>query len=151
MLTSLERGRFVFDIAAKLTLGNVQRVLDIDGLTLVETPAGSQSTSPGGLLALPSNMGRYESDTFAILPELDLKARLLVTDRLSVDIGYDLLFLTNVYCTGQQIDRVNDASQLSGALPVNDNTAAGQTQPVALLESSTLRAQGLTVGVSLTY
>jgi len=37
------------------------------------------------------------------------------------------------------------------ALPANDVTAAGLTHPAPLLSSSTLRAQGLTVGATLNY
>lgn len=70
---------------------------------------------------------------------------------LSLGLGYNLLFLTEVYRTGPQIDRIIDAGQLPGALPVNDPTAAGQIHPIPLLNTSTLRAQGLTVGVNLTY
>lgn len=151
LLTSFHRGPVVLDIATKLGLGNVSRELVIDGSTYVQTPAGGHATAPGGLLALPSNMGTYRDDAFALLPELDLKASLQLTDRLSVSVGYNLLFLTDVYRTGQQIDRSIDASQLPGALPVNDTSAAGQSHPLPILSSSTLRAQGLTVGVGLTY
>lgn len=151
LLTSFYRGPIVFDIATKLGLGNVSRELVIDGSTYVQTPKGSHATTPGGLLALPSNMGTYRDDAFALLPELDLKASFQITQRLSLSVGYNLLFLTDVYRTGQQIDRSLDASQLPGALPLNDITAAGHTHPAPLLSSSTLCAQGLKLGVSLTY
>jgi hypothetical protein len=66
-------------------------------------------------------------------------------------LGYNLLFLTEVYRTGQQIDRCIDAGQLPAALPANNTSAAGQAHPIALLSDSTLCAQGLALGVSLTY
>jgi len=151
LLTSFHRGPVVLDMATKLGLGNVFRELVSDGSTYVQTPAGGRATTPGGLLTLPSNMGTYRDDAFAVLPELDVKARWQLTDSLSVSVGYHLLFLTEVYRTGRQIDRSIDASQLPGALPVNDTTAADQHHPLPILSSSTLRAQGLTVGVGLTY
>jgi hypothetical protein len=66
-------------------------------------------------------MGTYRDSAFSLLPELDLKARWMLTDRLSLNVGYRLLFLTNVYRTGQQIDRRIDADQLPVELPVNDH------------------------------
>jgi len=151
VFTSLERGYFVFDIATKLAIGNLDRRSAVSGLTHVETPAGSQSTAAGGLLALPSNLGTYDRDTFALLPELDLKARLNLTDCLTMNVGYDLLFLTNVYRTGDQIDRSIDTSQLSPALPGVNVAAAGQTRPAPLLNGSTLRCQSLNFGVTFSY
>jgi hypothetical protein len=93
-------------------------------------------------------MGTYRDSSFALLPELDLKARWMLTDRLSLHRGYHLLFLTNVHRTGQQIDRPIDASQLSGALPVNNLTGAGQIHPVASPSRSTLRTQAMTFGLT---
>ncbi len=151
VLTSLDYGALSLDIATKLGVGSVWRESVIDGQTEVRTPPGGVDRRDGGLLALPSNMGTYRDSSFALLPELDLKARLMLTDRLSLNVGYQLLFLTNVYRTGQQIDRRIDASQLSGALPVNNQTAAGQIHPVASPSSSTLRAQGMTFGLTFVY
>ena len=80
-----------------------------------------QAVMPESMPALPSNMGMYRDSAFSLLPELDLKARWMLTDRLSLNVGYRLLFLTNVYRTGQQINRRIDADQLPVELPVNDH------------------------------
>lgn len=151
LLTSFDRGLLSLDVATKLGLGNVTRELTIDGGTHVRTPRGGQGTSLGGLSALPSNMGTYKDDTFALLPELDLQARLWLTDRLSFSVGYQLLFLTNVYRTGQQIDQAVSTGQLTPVLPVASVAAGGQAHPAPLLTSSTLCAQGLTLGLSFIY
>jgi hypothetical protein len=139
VLTSLDQGAVSLDIAAKLGVGSVWRESVIDGQTHVRTPTGGEAHPPGGLLALPSNMGTYRDSAFSLLPELDLKARWMLTDRLSLSVGYQLLFLSNVYRTGQQIDRRIDAGQLPVQLPVNDPTAAAETHPIPVPTSSTLR------------
>lgn len=123
VLTTFCQGPLSLDIGGRLGLENLSRELVINGLTHVRTPDGGEATSPGGLLALPSNMGKYRTDGFALLPELDLTARVLLTDRLSFSVGYHLLFLTNVYRTGQQIDRRIDPGQLAPALPVVEKLA----------------------------
>jgi len=105
----------------------------------------------GGLLALPSNMGTSRDRSFALLPELDVTARLPITDRLSLNVGYHLLFLTRVYRTGQQIDRRIATQQLSPVLPVQETEGQGEAFPEASGQTSTLRAQGLSVGVHFVY
>ena len=151
LLTSLQRGCVQFDIATKLGIGNVRRRLLIDGGTVVTTPNGSQAVSAGGLLALPSNMGRYENDAFGLLPELNLKARMCLTDHLSVNLGYNLLFLTNVYRAGNQIDRSIDPGQLPGGMPINGLAPGRLVHPTVPLDSSTLCVQGLNVGFTVSY
>ena len=101
--------------------------------------------------ALPSNMGTHHDDAFGLLPEFTLQSKFWLTDRLSFDVGYQLLFLTNVYRAGRQIDTTVDASQLSHVLPINNQTGGNPTRPEVLQDSSTLRAQGLTVGLTFTY
>ena len=151
LLTTLERGRFEFDVITKLGIGNVRRRLLIDGGTLVTTPGGGQAASAGGLLALPSNIGRYENDAFGLMPELNLKARMCLTDHLSVNLGYNLLFLTNVYRAGNQIDRTVDPGQLPGGMPINGLVPGSLVHPIVPFDSSTLSVQGLNVGFAVNY
>lgn len=150
LLTSLESGYFIFDIATKLGIGDLERQFTINGSTHVETPAGSPSTTARGLFALPSNMGTSVRNAFALLPELDFKARVLLTERLTANVGYNLMLLSNVYRTGEQIDQLVDTSQLSPFLPANV-AAANQPHPRPLLNASTLRAQSLNLGLTFTY
>ncbi len=151
VLTSLDYGALSLDVATKLGVGNVSRKSILQGQTQVRTPTGGAADSPGGLLVLPSNMGTFRDNSFGLLPELDIKARLLLSERLSVSVGYQLLFLTNVYRTGQQIDRRIDSGQLSPVLPTNSPTGSGQTFPSNLANASTLCAQGLSLGISYAY
>ena len=96
-------------------------------------------------------MGRYEDDSFGLLPELNLKARMWLTDHLSVNLGYNLLFLTNVYRAGDQIDRAIDPGQLPGGMPINGLAPGGLVHPAVPLDSSTLCVQGLNVGFIVSY
>ena len=66
-------------------------------------------------------------------------------------MGYDLLFLTNVYRAGSQIDRVVDAGQLPGGMAINNITPGGLVYPAATLDSSTLCVQGLNVGCTVRF
>ncbi|MFO7902805.1 MAG: BBP7 family outer membrane beta-barrel protein [Planctomycetota bacterium] len=151
LLTNWQRGCFELDVAGKLGIGNVRRRLRIDGRTVVTTPEGGEDTVETGLLALSSNAGRYEDDTFGLLPELNLEGRVLLTEHLSVNLGYNLLFLTDVYRTGDQIDRTIDPGLIGTDLPINDQGADGLAHPAVPRESSTLCVQGLNIGCTLSY
>ena len=52
---------------------------------------------------------------------------------------------------GAKIDRSIDTSQLPGFLPINDRVPSQQLHPAALRNSSTLRAQTLSLGLTLTH
>lgn len=153
VLTNWQRGCFQLDVAAKLGVGNVQRRVRVDGQTVVTTPDPNdpQSVVDTGLLALSSNAGRHEDDTFGLLPELNVEGRVFLTECLSVDVGYNLLFLTQVYRTGDQIDRNINPGLIGTDLHINDNSPSGMARPAAQLDSSTLCVQGLNVGCTLSY
>lgn len=151
LAANLQRGFMEFDAVTKLGIGNVRQRVVVDGLTVVTTPNGMQSVSAGGLLALPSNMGRDEHDAFGLLPELNLRAKLNLTDHLSANVGYTLLFLTNVYRAGNQIDRMVDPGFLPHEMPINGSGGSSGVHPVVPLDRSTLCVQGLNVGFTVTY
>jgi hypothetical protein len=151
LLSSFQHGWLQLDVATKLGVGNVRRQLFIDGRTVVTTPNSNQSTFAGGLLALPSNMGSRQDDAFGLLPELNLQSRILLTDHLTLNVGYNLLFLTNVYRSGEQIDRAIDPGLLAGGMPINGTTPDSLTRPAPTLDSATLCVQGLNLGCTITY
>ena len=49
------------------------------------------------------------------------------------------------------LDRTIDTSQLPGFLPINDRVTSQELHPVPLRNSSTLRAQTLSLGLTVTY
>jgi hypothetical protein len=142
------RGRWTWDASTKLGLGNVHQMLAIRGDTTATTPGDAPVHTPGGLLALPSNMGPHAQDRFALLPELNLNLRHQLTDRLGLSVGYSLLFLTSVLRTGDQIDTQIDATQLPTAI---GGPAAAAGHPNAPQHASTLWAQGLSAGLAFSY
>lgn len=82
---------------------------------------------------------------------MNLNARLHLTGCVSVNIGYNLLFLTNVYRSGNQIDRAIDPGYLPGSMPINGTFPNDLARPTTLLDSSTLCVQGMNVGFTVSY
>ena len=73
---------------------------------------GAAQAFNGGLLALPSNIGRYDRDVFSWVPELGVTIGYQCTDHWKLFVGYNVLYWSSVVRPGEQIDRTVNANQL---------------------------------------
>jgi hypothetical protein len=128
------------EVLGKVAMGGVFRHAVIDGSTIVTVPAQPSTTTPGGLLALPTNIGSRSSSRFAVLPELNINGTLNITPRTTLIVGYTLIVLNDVLRSGNQIDRSVNTSQFGGD-PLN-----GPANPAANFRATTLVLQGLNFG-----
>jgi hypothetical protein len=125
----------------KVAMGDTHEILDINGST---TSGGV--TLPGGLLALPTNIGRYTADRFAVQPEVGLKIAYDVTDRLTLYVGYDLIYLSNVIRPGDQIDTNVNPNFIPNP-PFGAGTGVGPHQPAVLFHTTSFWTQGVNFGL----
>lgn len=130
---------------ALVALGDLHRVVKIDGTTAVTLPGQPTTFRAGGLLAQATNSGRHSSDAFAVLPEVGVNVGYQITDCLRAHVGYTFLYVNRVARPGEQIDPVVDPRQLTGR-PV-----AGATRPQFDLRGSDFWVQGLNVGLELQF
>ena len=66
-------------------------------------------------MAQPSNIGTFQRNVFAAIPQLTGNLQYHVNPNLSFHIGYNILWLTNVALSGNQINlNVNLAQQIGG-------------------------------------
>lgn len=138
-------GRWFVDGRALIALGVTERAVEVSGATTFVPPGGAPTIQPGGLLALPSNIGRRDADdTFAVMPEVAVNVGYQVTDGLRVSVGYTFLYASGFARPGDQIDLGVDPRQLPPA------TAAG-TRPAPVLRDSGFWAQGVNFGMQLRY
>src|SRR5205823_4668327 len=62
----VRRGRLFANARALVALGNTEQIVDIFGATTTLAPTGGVArTLPGGLLALPTNIGHHRRDEFS--------------------------------------------------------------------------------------
>jgi hypothetical protein len=136
--------QWTIEFLAKLALGNLHRETSVDGWTVTRTPPPGviESTATGGLLALSSNIGTRDSDTLAALPEFGMNLQLRLTNRMSLQAGYSTLLLTDVYRTGQLIDRTVNPTYLPGAGPT-----AGSPRPGVTEQETDFWAHGLNLAL----
>ncbi|MSU79264.1 MAG: hypothetical protein EXS16_14375 [Gemmataceae bacterium] len=138
-----------FGWSTKIALGNVHQVINIDGST--QFSAAPAVTVPGGLYALNgTNIGTHSANRIAILPEVNLKLGIDITDNLRFFVGYDFLYLSSVVRPGEQIDpRVNQSFRPTNT--ITQTAGTGDRVPAVLFRTSDYWAQGLNFGLWYRY
>lgn len=128
-----------------IAFGTTHKEVTIDGSTTITRPGGAPVTYPGGLLALPTNIGRYVKNDFAIVPEIGLNAGYQVTEHARLFVGYSFLYWSNTTRTGDVIDPVVNPTQLPPGQLV------GPARPAFQWRDSDFWAQGISFGAELRY
>ncbi len=142
-------GRFFAVGTGAVALGAVDEIVDINGITTITPPHGTAVTSSGGLLALPTNMGRHEQTRFAVLPQAGLDLGYRVTNSIYLSVGYTFLYLSNVVRPGDQIDRVVNPTQL----PSLGSTGGlvGPARPAFMFHETDFWVQGIQFGLQFRF
>jgi hypothetical protein len=144
--------RWYVGATGKLAAGDMHESVNINGSTTISGIAGGvgDGTFPGGLLALKgTNIGQYSRDSFALVPELDLRVGFYITERLRAYVGYDVVYASNVVRPGAQVDlNVNPTY-----LPPSNSASppVGAPLPGFQFRTSDFWAQGLTAGLEWKY
>jgi hypothetical protein len=142
--SQMRRCNWTLELLAKLALGNTHTEVLIDGSTTVRNPSGSTATGVGGLLAQRSNIGHYENDQFAVMPELGVRLGYDFCCRWRATFGYTLLYWSQVARPGDQIVR----DLYPAILPPALNDAA---RPAFSLVTTDFWAQGLNFGLEYQF
>jgi hypothetical protein len=137
--------RFVVGFRGLAALGNIHRTADISGATAVSVPGQGTVTNAGGLLALPSNSGRFSSDRVGFASEVGLTLGYQLTDHVQLTVGYSFLCLTDVLRPGAQVELGVNPSQLP------PGTLMGVRRPVFTPHASDFWAQGINFGLVARY
>ncbi len=139
MATEWHRERWSLETNLKLALGDTHSQIDIEGST-----STGGATYPGGLLALPSNIGVHTADQFSIVPELGATFGYDLTCHLRAIIGYTLIYWSGVSRPGDQIDLDVSPSQF----PPTTQTGA---KPSFTQQTSDFWAQGINLGLDYRF
>jgi hypothetical protein len=143
------RGCILLGLAGKMAFGVSHQELTVSGGTARVDAAGNVvATTPGGVYALSSNIGRRSHDDFAVVPEVGVNLGYEVRDGIILRLGYNFLYLSSAARPGQHIDPV-----INPGLVPSDATfgAAGPDRPHAAIDNTNFYAHGLNLGVELRY
>lgn len=147
---------FFFNIIGKVALGANCGNVNIDGRFLTNdfnTPpfTGTPQAVVGGIFALPTNIGHHDKTYFSVLPEVDVNIGYQICDCLRLTVGYSFLYATNVLRATKEVNRHINPSQ-SGAIEYTTTpTLAGKASPKPSHKTESFWAQGLNVGLQLTF
>lgn len=139
------RGFWTFDGQVKLAFGVSRQRVTIDGTTTINDPSSTpqNQTFPSGVLAASSNIGVYQQDEFAVVPEVGMNIGYQLTDHLRASFGYTFIYWSNVVRPGQHISRdLNPA-----LLPPPADPFTGTRRPAFAFDTTDYWAQGLNVGL----
>jgi hypothetical protein len=134
------RGCWSLDMSANVALGTTQMRATVAGQTTATTPTGETTTTDAGLLAQATNSGTFEDDQFSTLTEFGIMLRRQSACGWALTFGYNLVYWSDVFRAGEQIDLDINTSQIP------PGTLQGTPRPRFLFESTDFWAQGLQFG-----
>ncbi len=150
-------GRWTLNAVGKVALGATYSSVDINGGLAQYGPNFINTTVPGGLLALNSNIGHHSQTNFSVVPEFGINLGYDVTPHMRVMLGYTFLYWTGVMRPGDQINPVLDLKRIPVLsdpkyFPSIANVNSINTvQPNVLMKKTDFAAQGINFGVRFTW
>ncbi len=153
LLGEYDSGPITFSLLGQLGMGNMHEVVTITGQQSTwDTGQVPVPIYQGGLLALPTNIGTYTRDEFALVPEMEFKLIYHLTRRLDFSLGYSMIYWNKVALAADQIETnaagipVVNSSQIPkrGGVPVPPpNPALNE------IRQSDFWVQGINFGLTL--
>jgi hypothetical protein len=138
-------GRWSLDLRGKVAVGITHEVAIIEGFHRVTRPAARPAVFATGLLAQPTNIGRFNTDEFGVVPELGLDLGYQITNNVRVFLGYSLIYWSSITRAGNIIDLGVDPNQfLPGRL-------SGVTRPAFAFQSTDFWMQGANFGLQIRF
>lgn len=134
----------------KLAMGVTHEIVDIFGTSGLQLPDRPQFNVPGGQLAQLTNIGKHSHADFTVVPEAYIAAGYHITTYVRVSVGYNILFWSQVFRPGEQLDREINATQVPTSARFGQPSAA-DPRPIAPELGSSFWAQGLTINLALRY
>lgn len=142
---------FFMNVKAKLGLGAICQQTNIDGKFVTDEFHGVVQTFEGGFFAEPTNIGHHKKTKFSVLPELDINIGYQVSDCFRLQVGYSVLYVSNVLYAGKQIDRNINPTQSANIEFNEDASLVGIPAPKAKMSTEGLWAQGINAGVEFKF
>lgn len=130
-------------ISGKFGVGTTSEMVDTAGST---TSGGT--TTPGGLLALSSNIGHLSQTRLSFMHEVTATTGLQITEGLRIFVGYNWLYWDEVARPGNFVDR-----RINPALVPSSPTfgGGGPNLPPLVFRHADFWAQGLNFGLAFRY
>lgn len=131
----------------KMALGNNHSEVNVDGHATFNVPGAQPpvTTTPAGLLAQQSNIGRQERDDFSMIPELGATLGYDINCHWRATVGYTFMYWCGVARPGDQIDTDLNLTQLE------QTGLQGIARPASRRFLTDVWAQGFRFGLACNY
>jgi hypothetical protein len=139
-------GRLSVDVSGRVALGASHQTEYVAGGYWQSRTTGF-SAGQEGVFAQPANAGRTSQESFAFVPDAQIKIGYAITPRLRATIGYDFLYYSNVLRPGDQLSHYIPKGQTfnqGGATP-------STTSPARYSETTDFFAHGFSVGLEYRF
>jgi hypothetical protein len=137
------RGFWTFDTLVRLGVGNTRQTVTINGQTTITDPNDPPTqTYQGGILALTSNIGKYQQNEFTVVPEFNLNVGYQLTDHFRMTLGYTAIYWSNVVRAGDQISRDLNPN----LFPPQADPFRGTMRPTFAFDTTDYWVQGINFG-----
>lgn len=150
----LQKGRFSAEFLPRVGLGVSDQTVEIRGVsTATLSSVGYHSVyNRGGFWAQDTNIGSHHQTKFAVVPELTVKGNYDITKRLSVSLGYSVLYWSNVVNGGDQLDRSINSDKIAvGGLGSFGTDGSTPADPKFKFKETDFWAHGVNVGFKLRF
>jgi hypothetical protein len=148
---TLHYGRVALILDSKLALGQNHETLNIEGTSGAPngaTPFRGLATVPGGVLAVPSNIGVRTSNDFSLIPQFDLNVAFQLHRSVRLFAGISWMYWNNLVRPGDQLNNVIDTRQVPSSNFFNGQSV---TQPPHPFNRVDFDAYGFNVGVLIGF
>jgi hypothetical protein len=136
--------RLLLEVQPAVSLGATREELKVSGYSFV----GGFGSGPGFAYSALSNMGTHTQTPFAVAPEIKVGLGCKITQKLSFNASYNLLYLSETLRPGEQISRrVSEGSIIAGLLGGPTTPPA----PCARMQSTDYWAQGVSAGFKIKF
>jgi hypothetical protein len=135
----------------KVAIGDNSQEVNVDGQTSLFVSDTLAASTPGGLLALATNIGSTTRDEFTVVPEAAVNVGWHVTPRIRIYAGYTFIYWSDVLRPGEQIDLQVNPGILPTAPTGQFGVPGGPQTPRVLLRSNDFFAHGMNFGVAFRF
>ncbi|MFO0939096.1 MAG: BBP7 family outer membrane beta-barrel protein [Gemmataceae bacterium] len=118
LIGEMRRGRWYIDgtlkVAAQVTRTQMAR---INGSQVITNTNGVVTAVPGGCWPCRANIGTFNQNKFAVVPEATMNVGYHITPNLRVLLGYNFLYASSVLRPADQIDTNLDVTRIRTSRP----------------------------------
>src|SRR5262249_3095843 len=114
-------GPVSLEVLTKVAVGGLSTTVGISGAQRTLVPGSDPVSSPGGVLALASNIGTYKDSRVKFLPEAGLNLKWQALSNLELRVGYSFMLLNGVARAGNQVDTIITPANFGATTPAADS------------------------------